>query len=81
MTDERMGRPGRTGGTSFCARVRDEAHFDALLDRRFEDGGPVLLAARIGGEAGQEQTPRDPALIRNRLMKRLGTGRAGVLDA
>ena len=60
--------------------VRDEAHFDTLLDRRFDDGGPVLLAAKIDDEPGQGQTPRDPALIRSRFMKGLGTGRGGALE-
>lgn len=32
--------------------VRDEAHFEKLLDRRFENGGPVLLAAKIDDAPG-----------------------------
>jgi thiamine pyrophosphate-dependent acetolactate synthase large subunit-like protein len=61
--------------------VRDDAHFDALIDRRFDDGGPVLLAVKIDDKPGAGQTVRDPALIRNRFMKGLGTGRGGALDA
>jgi thiamine pyrophosphate-dependent acetolactate synthase large subunit-like protein len=61
--------------------VRDDAHFDQLIGRRFEDGGPVLLAVKIDDRPGAAQTVRDPALIRNRFMKGLGTGRGGVLDA
>jgi hypothetical protein len=57
--------------------VRDEAHFDALIARRFDDGGPVLLAAKIDDQPGQTQTVRDPPLIRNRFMMGLGTGRGG----
>jgi len=30
-----------------CAAREDEAHFEQLIDRRFDDGGPVLLAANI----------------------------------
>jgi thiamine pyrophosphate-dependent acetolactate synthase large subunit-like protein len=60
--------------------VRDEAHFEQLLDRRFDDGGPILLAAKIDDEAGKGQTPRDPALIRSRFMKGLGTGRSSALE-
>ena len=60
--------------------VRDEAHFDKLLDRRFDDGGPVLLAVKIDDEAGKGQTPRDPALIRSRFMRGLGTGRGARLE-
>src|SRR5438270_7511452 len=32
--------------------VRDEAHFDTLIARRFSEGGPVLLAARIDDKPG-----------------------------
>jgi thiamine pyrophosphate-dependent acetolactate synthase large subunit-like protein len=61
--------------------VRDDAHFEELTGRRFEDGGPVLVAVKIDDRPGAAQTVRDPALIRNRFMKGLGTGRGGVLDA
>jgi thiamine pyrophosphate-dependent acetolactate synthase large subunit-like protein len=61
--------------------VRDEAHFERLLDRRFEDGGPILLAVKIDDTPGAGQTPRDPALIRSRFMKNLGTGRGAALEA
>jgi thiamine pyrophosphate-dependent acetolactate synthase large subunit-like protein len=71
----------RGAGIPHCAWVRDEAHFETLIDRRFADGGPLLLAVRIDDAPGQGQTPRDPALIRNRFMKGLGTGRSAALDA
>jgi thiamine pyrophosphate-dependent acetolactate synthase large subunit-like protein len=61
--------------------VRDDKHFDELISRRFDDGGPVLLAAKIDDQPGAGQTVRDPALIRSRFMKGLGTGRGGALDA
>ena len=61
--------------------VRDEKHFDELIDRRFETGGPLLLAVKIDDQPGIGKTIRDPALIRNRFMKGLGTGRGGALDA
>jgi thiamine pyrophosphate-dependent acetolactate synthase large subunit-like protein len=61
--------------------VREDKHFDELIARRFDDGGPVLLAVKIDDKPGAAQTPRDPMLIRNRFMKGLGSGRAGVLDA
>jgi thiamine pyrophosphate-dependent acetolactate synthase large subunit-like protein len=70
----------RGAGIAASEWVRDEAHFDKLLDRRFDDGGPLLLAAKIDDEAGKGQTPRDPALIRSRFMKGLGTGRGGGLE-
>ena len=55
--------------------VRDAAHFDALIDRRFEMGGPVLLAAKIDDQPGQGRQARDPPLIRRRFMEGLGTSR------
>lgn len=70
----------RGAGIAASEWVRDEAHFDRLLDRRFDEGGPILLAAKIDDAPGHGQTPRDPALIRNRFMKGLGTSRAGALD-
>ena len=60
--------------------VQDEAHFDKLLDRRFEDGGPLLLGIKIDDKAGPVQTPRDPSLIRTKFMQGLGTSRGGALD-
>jgi thiamine pyrophosphate-dependent acetolactate synthase large subunit-like protein len=71
----------RGAGIAASEWVRDEAHFEKLLDRRFDEGGPVLLAAKIDDQPGEGQTPRDPALIRSRFMKGLGTGRGGALDA
>jgi thiamine pyrophosphate-dependent acetolactate synthase large subunit-like protein len=71
----------RGAGIANSEWVRDEAHFEKLLDRGFEDGGPFLLAIKIDDTSGKGQTPRDPALIRSRFMKGLGTGRGGALDA
>jgi len=62
-------------------KILVQAHFEKLIDRRFDDGGPVLLAAKIDDEPGQGQTPRDPTLIRSRFMKGLGTGRGGALES
>jgi hypothetical protein len=61
--------------------VRDAAHFETLMSRRFDEGGPVLLAAKIDDTSGTAQTPRDPVLIRQRFMRRIGTGRQSALDA
>ena len=57
--------------------VRDEAHFEQLIDRRFEDGGPLLFAVKIDDKPGPIQTPRDPVLIRQRFMQGIGTSRGG----
>ena len=59
--------------------VRDEAHFEQLLDRRFDEGGPVLLAVKIDDKPGPIQTPRDPMLIRASFMMGMGTRKAGAL--
>ena len=67
-------------GISNCQWVRDEDHFEQLISRRFSDDGPLFLAAKIEDKPGPIQTPRDPALIRNRFMKGLGVGKAGALD-
>jgi hypothetical protein len=71
----------RGAGLANSEWVRDAQHFEQLIDRRFDDGGPVLLAAKIDDKPGTAQTPRDPTLIRSRFMKGLGTGRGGALDA
>lgn len=68
-------------GISNSHWVRDEEHFEQLLDRRFDEGGPVLLAVKIDDKPGLVQTPRDPTLIRSRFMKGLGTGGGGALEA
>jgi len=70
----------RGAGIAHSEWVRDDAHFDTLIERRFDDGGPTLLAVKIDDSPGQGQTVRDPALIRSRFMKGLGTGRGGALD-
>jgi thiamine pyrophosphate-dependent acetolactate synthase large subunit-like protein len=70
----------RGAGIANSAWVRDERHFEKLLDRRFDDGGPVLLAVKVDDQPGKGQTPRDPALIRSRFMKGLGTGRSAGLE-
>jgi hypothetical protein len=57
--------------------VRDEAHFMQLPDRRFTEGGPLLLGVKIDDKPGPIQTPRDPTLIRSKFMKWLGTSRGG----
>jgi thiamine pyrophosphate-dependent acetolactate synthase large subunit-like protein len=68
-------------GISNSYWVRDEQHFEELTVRRFSEDGPLLLAAKIDDKPGPIQTPRKPALIRNRFMKGLGSSRDGALDA
>jgi thiamine pyrophosphate-dependent acetolactate synthase large subunit-like protein len=71
----------RGAGLANSEWVRDAEHFEQLIDRRFDDGGPVLIAAKIDDKPGVARPPRDPALIRNRFMKGLGITRGGALDA
>jgi len=71
----------RGAGIANSHWVRDEKHFEELVSRRFDDGGPVLLAAKIDDKPGIAQTVRDPPLIRNRFMRGIGSGRASTLDA
>lgn len=52
--------------------VRDEAHFDALIDRALHEDGPWFIAVRIDGEKPAGTTERDPARIRLRFMQGLG---------
>ena len=70
----------RGAGIANSVWVRDQQHFEKLLDRRFDDGGPVLLAVKVDDQPGKGQTPRDPALIRSRFMKGLGSGRSAGLE-
>jgi thiamine pyrophosphate-dependent acetolactate synthase large subunit-like protein len=60
--------------------IHDEEHFDRVFEGPFDSGGPRLFAIKIDDKAGAPGPVRDPALIRNRFMKGLGTGRAGALD-
>jgi thiamine pyrophosphate-dependent acetolactate synthase large subunit-like protein len=61
--------------------ARDEKHFEQWIGGGLADGGPRLIGAKIDASAPAGQTVRDPALIRSRFMKGLGTGRGGALDA
>jgi hypothetical protein len=58
----------RGAGVSRSEWVRDEANFDALIERRFEEGGPLLLAAKIDDQPGKGRQAREPPLIRRRFM-------------
>jgi thiamine pyrophosphate-dependent acetolactate synthase large subunit-like protein len=71
----------RGAGIANSTWARDQSHFEKLLDRRFDEGGPAVLAVKIDDQPGQGQTPRDPALIRSRFMKGLGTGRSAGLES
>jgi thiamine pyrophosphate-dependent acetolactate synthase large subunit-like protein len=61
--------------------VHGETDFDTLIDCRFEDGGPRLLAVKIDDQPGKGPPMRDPVLIRENFMRGLGTGRSRELDS
>ena len=63
----------RGAGIEDGAWVRDDAHFESLIERRFDDGGPRLIAAKIDDSPGKGPPLRDPVLIRESFMRGLGT--------
>jgi thiamine pyrophosphate-dependent acetolactate synthase large subunit-like protein len=71
----------RAAGFPRSEWIRDGAHFDALIERRFDEGGPLLLAAKIDDQSGKGRQARDPPLIRRRFMQGLGTSRTEAQDS
>ncbi len=63
----------RGAGIDQSAWADDEISFEKLMDRALAGDGPWLVAARIDGEPAVEQTERDPAQIRDRFMRGMGT--------
>lgn len=47
--------------------AKDEAHFEALVERALKGDGPWFIGARIDGAKPAGVTERDPALIRRRF--------------
>src|SRR5258708_13944048 len=68
----------RGAGIANSHWVRDENHFEHLVSRRFDDGGPVLLAAKIADMPGTAQTERAPPPSRNRSTRRPRPARASA---
>lgn len=66
----------RGAGFPHAEWIRDEAHFDGLIERHFDRGGPRLLAVKIDDQPGKGRQARDPPLIRRRFMDGLGTARS-----
>lgn len=63
----------RAAGIERSFWADDEAAFERLVDRTLVEDGPWFVAARIDGEPAVTQTERDPAQIRDRFMRGLGT--------
>jgi thiamine pyrophosphate-dependent acetolactate synthase large subunit-like protein len=52
--------------------AKDEADFDALVDRSLTEDGPFFIAAKIDNAKPAKTTHRDPVQIRERFMRGLG---------
>jgi thiamine pyrophosphate-dependent acetolactate synthase large subunit-like protein len=48
--------------------AKDEAHFEALVERALKGDGPWFIGAKIDASKPAGVTERDPALIRRRFM-------------
>jgi thiamine pyrophosphate-dependent acetolactate synthase large subunit-like protein len=65
----------RGAGLEQALWADDEAHFERLVDAALAQDGPWLIAARIDAAPAVAQTERDPAQLRDRFMRGLGTRR------
>ncbi len=63
----------RGAGIAQSSWAAEEAHFESLLDHALATKGPHLIAARLTQAKPAGQTERDPAQIRDRFMRGLGT--------
>ena len=63
----------RAAGIANSHWAADEAHFEHLVDHALATPGPHLIAARQTLAKPAGQTERDPAQIRDRFMRGLGT--------
>src|SRR5690349_20875346 len=63
----------RAAGIEKSAWAADESDYEQLLDRALDEDGPWLIGLRIDDKPGAAQTDRDPAQIRARFMRGLGT--------
>ena len=65
----------RGAGIANSTWAADETHFETLIDQALATPGPHLIAARLTQAKPAGQTERDPAQIRDRFMRGLGTRR------
>ena len=63
----------RAAGISQSHWAANETHFESLMDEALATPGPHLIAARLNSAKPAGQTERDPAQIRDRFMRGLGT--------
>ena len=60
-------------GIAHSAWAADEAHFEAMVDQALVTPGPHFIAVRTTQAKPAGQTERDPAQIRDRFMRGIGT--------
>jgi thiamine pyrophosphate-dependent acetolactate synthase large subunit-like protein len=63
----------RASGIKRSDWARDESEFDRLVAAALKESGPTLIAARIDKSAAVAEPERDPAQIRDRFMRALGS--------
>ena len=63
----------RAAGIPLSHWAADETHFESLIDQALATPGPHLNAARLNSAKPAGPTERDPAQIRDRFMRGLGT--------
>jgi hypothetical protein len=79
---ERIAHPGRGYEIRVLDLVGGSVEGDsAARQRRPDAGGPGLLAAKIDDAPGIGQTPRDPPLIRVRVLDPSRTCRSRMTDS
>jgi thiamine pyrophosphate-dependent acetolactate synthase large subunit-like protein len=63
----------RGAGIAASQWAADETHFESLVDHALATPGPHLIAVRLTLAKPAGQTERDPAQIRDRFMRGIGT--------
>ena len=63
----------RESGLTQAAWAADEADFDAMVTQALSAPGPWVIGVRIGTDRPEATTERDPARIRDRFMRGIGT--------
>ena len=63
----------RESGLTQAAWAADEADFDAMVTQALSAPGPWVIGVRIGTDRPEATTERDPARIRDRFMRGIGS--------
>jgi thiamine pyrophosphate-dependent acetolactate synthase large subunit-like protein len=67
----------RGAGLEKSAWAGDEQEFEKLIDLALTEAGPWFIAARIDGASPKGQTPREPAIIKDRFTRAMAVKPAG----